>query len=75
MTALASVIFKKYPKKQETQYFYLKKEIKRERVQPAQFQFLKKNGTTKKKTNQKFGKTVCKSLDNNMQLKESQKSV
>lgn len=60
---MATVIFKnlwrmgKYQKteKQETQCFYLKREIKKEPVQPAEFQFLKKTGTKKKK-NQNLAK-------------------
>lgn len=45
----------------------------REPVQPAEFQFLKKTGTEQKTS--KFGKIVCKCLDDNMRLSETQKSV
>lgn len=61
LTEIASVIFKnlgrmgeKKPEKQETQCFYLKKDIKKEPDQPDEFQFLKKKKWKRTKKQRKI---------------------
>lgn len=61
------------PEKQETVLLF--KEGNKKGTSSASWISIPKKNGTEQKTKQKFGKRVCKCLDDNMWLCESQKSV